>query len=92
MNIYLFVILVLILAGSLLFNIFKRSRGKDSKAPDIVTIIGLVFAVALGVTPVFLSGLQAWTWHTTVLIVGCAVVIVRILYSWSKNRSHSKNG
>ncbi|MCC3381087.1 hypothetical protein ACFQ5D_22565 [Paenibacillus farraposensis] len=91
MNVYLFVVLVLILAGGLLFNIFKKSRGGDSKAPDIVTIVGLLVAVVIGIVPVFLSGLQAWTWHTTVLIVGCALVIGRILYSWRKS-SQSKNG
>ncbi|QNR70380.1 hypothetical protein IAQ67_28925 (plasmid) [Paenibacillus peoriae] len=90
MNVYLFVVLVLILAGGLLFNIFKKKQGKDSKTPDIVTILGLVVAVAIGIVPVFLSGLQAWTWHTTVLIVGCALVIGRILYNWSKNSSQSK--
>lgn len=92
MNVYLFAVLVLILVGSLLFHFFKKSRGKDSKAPDVVTIAGLIIAVAIGIVPVFLSGLQAWTWHTTVLIAGCALVIGRILYSWRKNSNQSKSG
>ncbi|AET58979.1 hypothetical protein HPL003_11100 [Paenibacillus terrae HPL-003] len=53
MNIYLLVLFIAIIAGNILFNIFKKRQGEGSKAPDVVTIIGLVIGLALGITPVF---------------------------------------
>ncbi|MDQ0492811.1 hypothetical protein [Paenibacillus brasilensis] len=81
---YLLVLFIAIIAGNILFNIFKKRRGEGSKAPDVVTIIGLVIGLALGITPVVLSGMQEWTWHLTVVFLGSALVIGRILYGWRK--------
>ncbi|MDY7991293.1 hypothetical protein UY286_09785 [Paenibacillus polymyxa] len=90
MNIYLLVFFIAIIAGNILFNIFKKSQGEGSKAPDVVTIIGLVIGLALGIAPVFLSGVQEWPWHTTVLVLGSALVIGRILYSWRKGSGNKQ--
>lgn len=49
-------------------------------------IVGLVIGVLIGIAPVFLSGIQEWTWHTTVLVLGSALVIGHILYSWIKEK------
>lgn len=86
--IYLLVLFIAIIAGNILFNIFKKRQGEGSKTPDVVTIIGLVIGLALGIPPVFLSGIQEWTWHTTVLVLGSALVIGRILYGWRKGRDN----
>ncbi|MBP1309081.1 putative membrane protein [Paenibacillus sp. 1182] len=83
-NVYLTVFFIAIIAGGILFNMFKKSKGRGSKAPDVVLIIGLVIGVVIGITPIFLSGIQAWTWHTSVLVLGSALIIFRILYSWVK--------
>lgn len=82
MNIYLFTVLIVILLGSFAYNTFKKKKGEDSKSLDIITIAGLVVALALGLAPVVMGGMQVWTWHTTVLLIACVLIIGRILYSW----------
>lgn len=84
MNFYTVIVLIVIIIGSLLFYLFKKRQGENSKASDVVTIVGLIIALGMGIAPVFFSGLSAWGWHTTILVIGCAVIITRILYNWRK--------
>ncbi|MCF2719317.1 hypothetical protein ACYCS5_29285 [Paenibacillus sp. SEL3] len=88
MNIYLLIFFIAVIGGNIVFSIFKKNQGEGSKKPDVVTIIALVIGLGLGIAPVFLSGIQEWTWHTTVLVLGSALVIGRILYSWRKGRNN----
>ncbi|ADO59829.2 hypothetical protein PPSC2_26040 (plasmid) [Paenibacillus polymyxa SC2] len=85
-DVYLTVFFIAVIIGGILFNVFKKSKGSGSKVPDVVLIIGLVIGIIIGITPVVLSGIQAWTWHTSVLVLGSALIIFRILYSWAKGK------
>ncbi|WP_018884054.1 hypothetical protein [Paenibacillus massiliensis] len=89
MNIYLLATLIFIFLGSWAYSTYKKKKGSDSKAPDLVTIVGLLIALALGIAPVAMNGIQVWTWHTTVLLIACVLIIGRILLSW-RNKNTKK--